>query len=82
MPNSRGIRVRACRTWLLSRYMTLVEGIAGGTVDRANTGPRAPDGFNLWPALLSGGASPRTEVVHQVSNQHYDALNGSYLLPK
>ena len=57
--------------------MTLVEGIAGGTVDRVDTGPRAPDGFNLWPALLSGGASPRTEVIHQVSNQHYDALNGS-----
>lgn len=57
--------------------MTLVEGVAGGTVDRVNTGPRAPDGFNLWPALLSGGASPRTEVIHQVSNQHYDALNGS-----
>lgn len=59
------------------RYMTLVEGIAGGTVDRVNTGPRAPDGFNLWPALLSGGPSPRTEVVHQVSNQHYNALNGT-----
>eukprot|EP01043_Picozoa_sp_COSAG02_P049807 COSAG02_NODE_5042_length_4700_cov_4.582790_4_plen_154_part_00 len=57
--------------------MTLVEGIAGGTVDRANTGPREPDGFNIWPALISGGASPRTEVVHQVSNQYYDALNGT-----
>jgi len=30
----------------------------------------------LWPALLSGGPSPRTEVVHQVSNQYYNALTG------
>lgn len=43
-------------------YMTLVEGIAGGSVDRQHTGPTQPDGFNLWPALLSGGSSPRTEV--------------------
>jgi hypothetical protein len=56
--------------------MTLVEGLAGGHVDRLNSGPRPPDGFNLWPALMSGGPSPRTEVVHQVSNQHYNALSG------
>ena len=57
-------------------YITLVEGLAGDLVDRLNSGPRPPDGFNLWPALLSGGASPRTEVVHQVSNEHYNALTG------
>lgn len=52
-------------------YPTLVEGVAGGTIP-ATTGPRPPDGFNLWPALTSGGASPRTEVVHQVLNQYFN----------
>jgi arylsulfatase A-like enzyme len=50
-------------------YASLVEGVAGGTLP-AHTGPRAPDIHNLWPALLSGGASPRTEVAHQVVNAH------------
>jgi len=46
-------------------YVTLVEGLAGGSV--ASTGPRASDGLNLWPAMVSGGPSPRREVVHMVS---------------
>ena len=45
-------------------YVTFVEGLAGGSV--AGSGARPSDGFNLWPALVSGGASPRHEVVHQV----------------
>ena len=48
-------------------YVTITEGIAGGKVP-ANTGPRAPDGFNLWPAILADSPGPRTEVVHQVEN--------------
>ena len=32
------------------------------------TGPRKLDGFNLWPSLISGGGSPRNEVIHQVNN--------------
>ena len=32
-------------------------------------GPTDPDGFNLWTALVTGGESPRHEVVHQVQNQ-------------
>ena len=49
-------------------YKTITEGIAGGTVP-SDTGFRPPDALNLWPAIVSGGASPRTEVVHQVQNQ-------------
>ena len=30
-----------------------------------------------WPALLAGGTSPRTEVVHQVSNQFYNGVSES-----
>lgn len=50
-------------------YHTVVEGMAAGRVP-ADTGPRAPDGFNLWPAMLSGDPGPRNEVVHQVQNQY------------
>ena len=50
-------------------YHTLVEGFASSTVP-ADTGPRPPDGFNLWDAILAGEAGPRTEVVHQVHNQY------------
>ena len=50
-------------------YRTITEGIAGGTVPD-NTGYRPPDALNLWPAIMGGGASPRTEVVHQVENQY------------
>lgn len=54
-------------------YLTLTEGVAGITVDPAQTGgPRPLDGFNLWPSILSQGASPRNEVVHQVNNSYFD----------
>lgn len=61
-------------------YLTIIEGIAKVSLSKADimtTGPRAPDGVNLWPVLLSGkpgNASikyfPRREVIHQVVN-HY-----------
>lgn len=34
----------------------------------AHTGPREPDGHNLWPHLMDGSASPRNEVITQGSN--------------
>lgn len=53
-------------------YPTLVEGVAGVPIDPASTGgPRPVDGFNLWPAILAGSPSPRTEVIHQVNNSHF-----------
>mgnify|MGYP006078772707 FL=1 len=55
-------------------YVTLVEGLAGGNV--SNSGERPSDGHNLWPAMLSGSASPRREVVHQVNNSFYNAMTG------
>ena len=46
----------------------------------ADSGPRKLDGFNLWPSLLSGGASPREEVIHQLSN-NYSAAPGLAISP-
>jgi len=51
-------------------YRTVVEGIAGGQVP-ANTGPIPPDSFNLWPAIIGGTPSPRTEVVHMPTSNQY-----------
>ena len=52
-------------------YRTLAVGVAGCPAQWTNgTGPRPSDGFNLLPALLAGGPSPRTEVVHQVVNDY------------
>jgi len=50
-------------------YHTVVEGMGGGKVPE-KTGPRPPDGFNLWPSIISGNQGPRREVVHQVENQY------------
>lgn len=53
-------------------YSTLVEGVAGVPIDPATTGgPRPVDGFNLWPAILAGGPSPRTEIIHQVNSSFF-----------
>ena len=46
---------------------------AAGATPPTDTGPRAPDAKNLWYAILSGGQSPRTEVVHMVHNEQYCA---------
>jgi len=54
-------------------YRTLVEGYAGLAIGAGATGgPRPLDSLNLWPALLAGAASPRTEIIHQVNNSYYD----------
>ena len=53
---------------------------AAGATPSADTGPRAPDAKNLWPAILSGGQSPRTEVVHMVHNEQYCATHAFLLL--
>merc|ERR1719440_1737225 len=55
-------------------YPTLVEGLAGLKITE-ETGPLPVDGFNLWPALRSGGASPTNEVITQVQND-YSAGHG------
>jgi len=49
-----------------------VEGAAGVPIDPATTGgPRPVDGFNLWDSILTGGPSPRTEVIHQVNSSFF-----------
>jgi len=60
-------------------YVTLVEGIAGAAPGTATTGTgnRAPDGHNLWPALVGANlTSPRTEVIHRVNNQYFNPQLG------
>lgn len=51
-------------------YRTVVEGIAGGEIPE-NTGPIPPDGFNLWPAIIGGTPSPRTEVLLLPASNQY-----------
>jgi arylsulfatase A-like enzyme len=60
-------------------YRTVVEGMAQGTIGRENTtGPMPDDSFNLWPTIINASqflgsmiSSPRTEIIHQVSNQYF-----------
>lgn len=52
-------------------YTTFVTGLAGTPLP-SNTGPRPVDGVNIWPALISGGTSPRTEVISQVQNEYWN----------
>ena len=40
-----------------------------------NAGERAADGLNLWPALTSGGASPRTEMLLQMRDSSECPIN-------
>lgn len=45
-------------------YATIVEGMAEVPLP-LTTGPITLDSLNVWPALLTGTASPRSQVVHQ-----------------
>eukprot|EP00039_Didymoeca_costata_P006376 m.89637 g.89637 ORF g.89637 m.89637 type:complete len:574 (-) comp13233_c0_seq2:193-1914(-) len=61
-------------------YKTIVAGLAGGTVDFNQTGPSTPDGYDCWHALTTDGASPRTEVIHQVENQYFNDSSTGYAI--
>jgi len=59
--------------WIRSRRHATFAALAG--VSTTDTGPVAPDGYNVWPALASGGRvqSPRTFIIHE-----YDELEGIF----
>ena len=45
--------------------------------DPSATGPRPPDGLDFWPALSGANlTSPRTEVIHAVTNRYFNASLG------
>ena len=47
------------------------------------SGPVPPDSLNLWPALVSGSASPRVELVHNMNGNWSGALRiGDFKLLK
>ena len=56
-------------------YYTLAK-LAGVTdlILQNNSGPIAPDGVNVWPAIVAGAASPRGEVVHNINGQRPGAI--------
>eukprot|EP01051_Picozoa_sp_SAG22_P001739 SAG22_NODE_72_length_22344_cov_95.586559_6_plen_245_part_00 len=54
------------------------QAVAGVTTP-ANTGPRAPDAVNQWPAILSGSMpGPRREVIHMIHSPKYYPGNCSF----
>lgn len=62
-------------------YVTLAK-LAGVSDEAlAASGPVPPDGLNLWPALVEGGASPRTEAVVNIDGDNPGAIRvGRYKL--
>lgn len=58
-------------------WSTLVSGVAGLEVPKS-TGLVPPDSLNVWPALLgTNTTSPRTEVVHAVTNKYFNRSLGN-----
>ncbi|XP_071506840.1 arylsulfatase B-like [Diadema antillarum] len=51
-------------------YPTLVQGVAGGTVNSS-----ALDGYNVWNAIRTGSASPRHELLHNIDPLRYSPSN-------
>ena len=56
---------------------TIVSGVAGISSDELRpllrNAPTPLDGVDAWSAIVSGGPSPRTEVVTQVANGYWNA---------
>ena len=69
--SSHDVSCVLCDAGVQDWYVTVIEGLAGGTIPALPSGVRPTDGHNLWPALLGQNlTSPRTEVIHAVHNQY------------
>ena len=62
-----------------SDWLPTVAAIAGlkFPLPEDGAGMRPRDGMNLWPALVAGGASPRTEVMMQIFMDPKKAREGA-----
>ena len=79
--NAHGVRGARGAVWA-NRYATLAVLAGTSEADLAgDSGPVPPDSVNLWPALRSGSASPRVELVHNINGNWSGALRvGDYKL--
>ena len=59
---------------------TFVVGVAGLGPLPSNTGPTTMDGLDAWDAILTGAASPRTEVIHQVKSPYFNDSSTGYAI--
>jgi hypothetical protein len=59
----------------VSDWFVTLAGLAGA--DPSATGPRPPDGHDMWPALCGANeTSPRVETILAVTNRHFNASLG------
>ena len=55
-------------------YVTFAKLSGLTAADLARSGPVAVDGMDIWPALTTGAASPRTELVHNIFGANPGAI--------